>query len=214
MPTKLPLYEGGQAPCSAIEQASPRILSKGCKACELWRGCATVCMGGDGKPGGLLVVGDYPGRNEDDTGRPWSGAAGQFVRALVTKHWTGPVVYDAGAIRCAPGGAVDKLLLKSVTACRPHLVTVLQDARPTRILAMGSYAIAALTGRSMPPLSVRRGYTWTKVNGQETPVYLLPNPAGVSRNRFLRAGLERDLLWALTSELPFKPQWGAVAWVV
>jgi hypothetical protein len=73
---------------------------------------------------------------------------------------------------------------------------------------MGSRAIATLVGEALPPLSVRRGYSW--LADTKTPVFLLPNPAAALRNSFVRQWFCEDLRWALTA--PLTPLRGTIAW--
>ncbi len=52
-----------------------------CTECELHRGCNTVCALGDGPIRcKAMIVGEAPGSGEDNTGIPFSGKAGQFLR--------------------------------------------------------------------------------------------------------------------------------------
>ena len=149
-------------------------------------------MAADGEPGGMLIVSDYPGRDEDVLGRPMVGETGKYLRALIARHYQGPIVFD-NALRCSPGRA--ECDTRELAACRGYLARTLVEAAPRRILAMGSLAIEAVTGRSPAVFSVRRGFAWTSTG---IPVFLLPNPVVSLRNRFVKAWLESDVEWALT----------------
>lgn len=214
-----------EPPKMAVELEPARNLA-GRRVDGLWQGSCTrcplhnsggqpprtVCMPADGEPGGILVVSDYPGITEDNVGRPFVGESGKLLRALLAQHYKGPIVFD-NAIRCLPGkeGPTEKAL----AACRGYLSAIVKEAKPKRILAMGSWAIKSLTGRSLPPFSVRKGYGWLSTVGSDpVPVFFLMNPAAAARNRFVRAWLEDDLRWALTGDLKFGPAWEATTRVV
>lgn len=163
-------------------------------------------------PGGLLVVSDYPGQKEDNTGRPFVGDTGVYLRPLLRKWWQGPITMD-NAVKCAAGrnmppNAPDK--------CRPFLAATVRDSKPSRVLIMGGAALMGMTGRSVSIHSVRRGYTWLYGFGAgPVPAYIFPNPVVALRNRMLRKLLEDDLEWALTTPAPpFGPGWQGVAKVV
>jgi uracil-DNA glycosylase family 4 len=162
-----------------------------CKKCTLHDGIKTVCMRPEGEPGGLLIVSDYPGLEEDKKGRPLTGNTGQFLRPLISKHWTGPIAAD-NAIKCAPGSTT--VTAEHIDACRGYLANTLEEVNPVRVLAMGAVAIEGVLGRTLPPLSVRRGYAFLS-NG--VPVFLFPNPVIALRNRFERRNMEADIEWAL-----------------
>lgn len=193
----LPLYPS--PPLAAVEQVLPMDLDKGCGRCPLGEKAKTRCVPADGVPGGLLVVGEYPGRDEDLRGRPFVGTSGKYIRTLLGKLWQGPVVYD-NAVRCHCTHENPRRL-GAAEACRCYLSRVILDAAPSRVLAVGSMAIYALLDRSPPILSVRRGYGWLLGQAKPVPIFLLPNPAAVLRNRFVRAWFESDLAWALAVEV-------------
>jgi len=158
-------------------------------------------MPADGTPGGVLIVGMHPGLAEERAGRPNWGTTGQFLRKTVAKVWDGPVVYDH-AIKCRPQAKsrVSPTMLKS---CRPYLAQIVEDANPSRIIALGSTAIHGLVGRALPTMSTRRGYTW--FTDRDVPIYFLPHPAAIYGNRILRAQFEADIDWCINGDLPPKP---------
>jgi len=210
VPEILPLYP--QPPRLVIEQVQARSLDQRCSKCSF--GGHTRCMSPARSPGvgaTLLVVSDYPGQQEDAEGRPFVGDSGRLLRRLVSKLWSGPVVYD-NCIRCFPGRAV--VSDRAVESCRGYLAAVIQDCRPSKVLVLGGRAIYAMTGRALAPLNVRKGYTWMVGSGKPVPVHLFPNAVVALRNRHIHSWLEEDLRWALTQEPPWLPALDARALVV
>lgn len=185
----LELY--AETPTLAVETADFMDVDPGCELCPLHDGVRTVCMGPAGKPGGLLVVADYPGIKEDMAGRPFIGKAAQLLRDILRKSWSGPIVVDF-ALKCAVKSR--SVTAKHVNACRGYLAATVRDASPKRIIAMGSYAVQALLGRSVPVFSARRGYDWLG----DTPVFIVMSPAAATRNPFVRQWLADDIEWACT----------------
>ncbi len=186
-----PLY--GHLPL-AVELVQPRERNPSCTSCKLNVNAIEPCMTIVGDPGGLLVVSDYPGYNENTAKVPFIGTSGTYMRNLVAKYWAGPVAWD-NALKCYVG---DTQVQRSYVAkCRGYLRDTIMRVKPTRILACGRNAIDGITGRSVPPMSVRRG---TTVLRDGTPVYYTFNPAAATRNRFVRAAFERDVQWALTTK--------------
>lgn len=172
-------------------------------------------MKAHGEPGGLLVVSEYPGQKEDETGVPFTGKSGLYLRWLLEQLWKGPVVYD-NAIRCAPFGT--EVSAGMVSACRGYLAQTVREAAPERVLALGGTAVQGLLGRSVPLLSVRRAYGWLyneniTDTGAAIPVFMLVNPAFAKRNRIVRKWFESDVKWALSAS-PALPPWDASAFVV
>lgn len=192
---KLPLYAA--PPRGVLELESPLALNHTCSRCALGTAkIRTICMAADGESGGLLVVGQAPGRDEDVAGRPMVGKSGSYLRVQIAKHWKGPVAYD-NAARCFTPEEPKPATLK---ACRPYLAQTLREARPQRILALGAVAAKSIIGRAISPMLTRRAYAYLHNPG--VPVFVLLHPAAAVRNRFVRTMFEQDLEWALTSELP------------
>lgn len=212
---RLQLYPDGVAPLLQVEEDAPRERDTSCDRCALHAGARHVCMAAELVPARtpqerakrLLVVGEHPGRQEDLHGRPFMGQAGVFVRQELAKVWGGEVVLDS-AVKCATVAAAGD---KAADACRGYLHQVLADAAPDRVILLGTEAISTFLGSSHPMHSLRRAYAYTSTG---IPVFLLPAPVVVVRNRFLRAWFLEDLEWAATCAPPAMPPFGGVVHVV
>lgn len=205
----LPLYP--TAPRAAVQDEVPLALDKGCRRCKLHEKAQSVCLGADGQPGGLLVVGEAPNGSEDRMGRPFTGLGGKLLRTTIAKYWDGPVVLD-NAVRCFPGekGPTPK----AVASCRPFLAQTLHEARPTRIITVGAWAALAVLGRTSAPFSNRRAYAYLPVaGGPPVPVFFVLHPMTALRNRFVRQWFDEDMKWALTAK-PEMPPWEGYAYVI
>jgi uracil-DNA glycosylase len=63
--------------------AEAELAAKKSQEGSLWEG--TTLVYGDGPPiADLMLVGEAPGRHEDEQGKPFGGAAGQLLSAMVT----------------------------------------------------------------------------------------------------------------------------------
>lgn len=218
---KLPLYPGQRPLVAAIELAEPLdrdslpvqgARGRACDRCVLGKavGVKTVCIADNGMPGGLLVVGEGPGKDEDRQGLPFVGVSGRLLKTEIAKSWPGPVAFS-NATRCRPG--TTKLTVKMAAACRGYLAQTLKEVQPQRIITVGAWAAMSLFGRSVAPLSSRRAYCWLRFDGRDIPVAFVLHPAAALRNRFVREWFEGDLRWALKAEIP-RVDWNAVVHVV
>lgn len=207
---EIPLYKNGQPDPAAINDIEPALCNKHCEGCYLAKNVRlrTRCLRPEGAPGGLLIVGESPGQNEDTVGRPFVGRSGKLLRSKIKEYWSGPIAID-NAVKCYPGKR--KITAGMVGACRKYLAQTIREVQPTRIIALGAWASLSLWGRSIPPLSTRRAYGYITPT---LPVISVIHPAAALRSRFVGQVFDRDLRWALTvKDLP-KPPWSEVARVV
>ncbi|KKN36595.1 hypothetical protein LCGC14_0772230, partial [marine sediment metagenome] len=196
----------------AIEREEPLDVNPNCELCDLYNSARNVCLNADGEPGGALLIGEAPGKNEDISKRPFVGRVGNYLRGLVAKSWDGPVAFDNG-VRCYPGREPPSVA--SIKACRGYLAQTIEEVQPKRVIALGGKAAHSLLGRKTKIMSVRRGYAWLWNDGaQPVPVFLVPHPSAALRNRFVRQEFEADLEWALTCDEPALPPWDEEVCVV
>lgn len=196
----LPLY--AERPRSPLEVVKPRSLNPSCGLCTLAAQATNRCVGADGEAGGLLVVGEGPGRVEDRQNRPFVGKSGALLRKLIGQYWDGPVALD-NATRCCPGKVEVKP--KHIEACRPYLAQTFLEVNPTRVIALGSKSFTSVLGRQPAVYSVRRGYGWIQhpEADEPVPVWMVAHPAAALRNRHVMKWFREDLKRALTTEPDF-----------
>lgn len=200
---RLPLY-GPELLESALNHEEPLERDPACVRCEMHDGVHTVCMPADdarpGDSGGVLLVSEYPGGEEDRAGRPMMGVSGRMLRALLARWGFADKVVITNALGCAPGRR--KVTSKHVRECRPFVANVARLAQPERVVCLGGTALESVLGRRPAVLSVRKGYSWHRTDAGPVPVFFTVNPAAAGRNRFVREAFEEDLKWALTCERP------------
>ncbi len=196
---RLPLWP--ETPRAAVQRAEPLPLDPKCSRCKLAEaGGARRCIGAEDQgTGGLLIVGEGPGREEDTAGRPFIGRTGQKLRSFLAKHWSGPVVLDS-ATRCFPG--VKQVKEQHINSCRGYLSATLNEVRPKRIIALGLAAAKAVVGRGVSAAWTRKAYSWLHTEWGSVPVFFVVHPSAAIRNRFVDRVFEEDLRWALEADPP------------
>lgn len=161
-----------------------------CTRCALYAG-RTHAVPGEGALDPLvMVVGEGPGAEEDSSGRPFVGRAGQYLdrwlAAISLSRTTN--AYIANVVKCRPPGNRDPLPEES-NACFPYLERQIELVRPKAILAVGRIAARRLVGEEAGVGRLRgRVYTFKGL-----PVVLTYHPSGVLRNQALRAPVWEDL---------------------
>lgn len=119
----------------------------GCQKCPLGR-TRTKFVFGVGNPNAdIVVIGEAPGADEDATGEPFVGAAGQLLnKILAAIHFKREEVYICNIIKCRPPGNRTPERFE-VDQCKPYLYKQLDLIRPKFILAVGLTAANTLLDR-------------------------------------------------------------------
>ena len=160
-----------------------------CRNCDLVLG-RTQAVPGEGNPRAMIMfVGEAPGETEDRTGRPFVGAAGQFLEQLLGNIGLQRAdVFIANINKCRPPGNRDPLP-EEIEACVPWLRAQLEIIAPKVICTLGRFAMNALID---PYLSI------SKVHGQPVErhgrLYIpLFHPAAALHNQNLREPQVADM---------------------
>ncbi len=150
----------------------------GCTRCPLCRG-RTHAVPGEGDPrAGLMVVGEGPGEQEDLSGRPFVGRAGELLDKILESIETPrSTVFIANVVKCRPPRNRAPLPDERA-ACLPYLHRQIALVRPRVILALGATAAEALLGVKKPLGELRM-----KVHRLDgTPLVVTYHPAALLRN--------------------------------
>ena len=133
-----------------------------------------------GIPGGLCIVGEAPGQNEQMQGYPFIGPSGQVVnKALKLSGVDKSHVWITNALLCKRP-ADDEIANIAVDHCRARLQADLQMGAPTAICALGGTAMRALR---LPVyfVSQARGTVQTSPLAPDVPVIGSIHPAALLR---------------------------------
>ncbi|MDP1992258.1 MAG: uracil-DNA glycosylase [Syntrophales bacterium] len=156
-----------------------RELLGDCRRCPLHRTRHTLVFG-EGNPGAELVfVGEAPGADEDEQGRPFVGRAGQLLTKIIgAMGLKREEVYICNILKCRPPGNRNPQP-EEIVPCEPFLIRQLEAIRPRVVCALGTFAAHTLL-KSEAPISVLRGrfhsYQGIPLMPTYHPAYLLRNP--------------------------------------
>jgi uracil-DNA glycosylase len=116
----------------------------GCRRCALHKS-AKHHVSGEGNPTAeLLCVGEAPGADEDEQGRPFVGEAGALLtKILGAIQLSREEVYICNVLKHRPPGNRDPLP-DEIAACQPYLLRQIELVRPRVILALGRIAAQTL----------------------------------------------------------------------
>ena len=172
------------------ELVALRSEAMGCERCVLSQTRKQIVFG-DGNINQPVVafVGEAPGANEDEQGRPFCGRSGKKLDEWI--EWMGlsrDRVYILNTLLCRPPENRNPKDDES-DACRPFFDKQLELIKPFVIVALGKYASEALIKAQMP-LKESRGRWWA-YNG--IPVRVTYHPSYILRNQRANKQVLRDL---------------------
>lgn len=128
--------------------------SAGCKGCPLYK-LGTQTVFGEGRSDArVMMIGEQPGDQEDQAGKPFVGPAGQLLdRALEEAEIDRREVYVTNAVKhfkWEPRGnrrIHSKPSSREVAACKPWLTAEIGVIKPQLIVCLGATAAQALLGK-------------------------------------------------------------------
>lgn len=150
-----------------------------CRRCGL-SAKRTHIVFGEGDPNARLVfVGEGPGFEEDRSGHPFVGPAGQLLTKIIEAlKLSRDQVYICNVIKCRPPGNRNPAT-EEIAACRPFLERQIDAIRPEAICTLGTFAAQTLLNTQQPISKLRgRFHTYNGIRLMPTyhPAYLLRNP--------------------------------------
>ncbi len=158
-----------------------------CQECALHR-ARTNAVPGEGSPNAsLMFIGEGPGFNEDRQGRPFIGAAGQFLdELLLSIGLKREDVFITNMVKCRPPNNRDPFP-GEISACSRYLDAQIESIRPAVIVPLGRHALA----RWFPRDSISKVRARPRVFDGIT-LFPLYHPAAALHNGALRATIEAD----------------------
>lgn len=119
-------------------------LIAACRRCKLCDARTNTVPGEGPSNARLVVVGEGPGRTEDETGRPFVGKAGELLtKILAAIELPREQVFICNVVKCRP--PENRLpQYDEIAACMPFLYRQIELVQPKVILAMGGTAAQSL----------------------------------------------------------------------
>lgn len=161
---------------------------KDCNKCDLCKGRTQVVFGVGSSESDLLFIGEAPGRNEDQQGEPFVGAAGKLLNKLLQSiELSRQDIYIANVLKCRPPNNRDPQP-EEIDACKNHLAEQIKIIKPKIIAPLGKFASSWLLGKNVS-MSKVHGKKFAAKNFFIFPVY---HPAAALYARTTLVDLEKD----------------------
>jgi DNA polymerase len=153
---------------SGLDWAALRQAAADCTRCDLYQHATQTVFGEGPVPAVWMLVGEQPGDDEDNTGRPFTGPSGELLdRALKVAGVDRDRLYVTNAVKHFKWTPRGKRRIHQtpnqteIVACRPWLEDELRLATPALVGLMGAVAAKSLLGTA---------FRVTQSRGQVLPV--------------------------------------------
>ncbi len=166
-----------------------------CTACKLCSTRTQVVFGVGNPQARLMLIGEGPGQEEDRTGKPFVGQAGQLLdQILGAVGIAREEVYIANVVKCRPPNNRNPEP-DEIIACEDWLLEQIRLIKPQIIITLGNVPTQWALGTTLG-ITKTRG-TWTEFKRLSAPIPLLPmfHPAYLLRNAVRTTGGPKWLTW-------------------
>lgn len=159
-----------------------------CQNCNLYKTATNKVFGERNPHAEIMFVGEAPGAQEDKTGRPFVGAAGKLLDALLAQiNLTRDDVYITNIVKCRPPNNRNPLP-EEINACIGYLKKQIELINPEIIVTLGNVPARVL---------IKPNFFITKERGKIFGVdgriiYPTFHPAAILRNPRRRILIEED----------------------
>jgi uracil-DNA glycosylase family 4 len=188
----LSLFEAPAAPRSGPETLAQIQGDLGdCHRCKLAGGRKTIVFGEGNPHAELVFIGEGPGADEDEQGRPFVGRAGKLLDRMIQGiGMKREEVYICNVVKCRPPGnrTPEK---DEVEACSPFLFRQIEALQPRLICCLGAPAVRTVLGIKEGITKIRGhffNFGSSKALATVHPAYILRNPR---EEKILREDFEK-----------------------
>ncbi len=158
-----------------------------CTNCELHRTRVKGVPGEGPENAKIMFIGEGPGFNENQQGRPFVGAAGQFLEALLKSiGLKRSDVYICNVVKCRTPDNRDPLPAE-IAACKDYLDRQIALIKPKLIVTLGRFSMAPY----FPGESISKVHGQARKRGEQVVVAMF-HPAAALHQPKYKTEIEAD----------------------
>lgn len=164
-----------------------------CKACTLCDSALNLVFG-DGNPQAqIMLIGEAPGADEDEQGRPFIGRAGQLLISILNKYGVQREdIFIANILKHRPPNNRNPLPLE-IQACTPFLKKQIEIIKPKLLITLGNFSSQFIL-ETKTGITKIRGTIHDSSYGKVMPSL---HPSAIIRGAYPKQLLETDVVTAL-----------------
>lgn len=184
---------------SVFEELHAQIAS--CTKCELCETRTNTVPGEGPLNCRVVIVGEGPGQEEDESGRPFVGKAGRLLTDILEKggNIRRDSLYITNTVKCRPPDNRNPNV-KEIESCRDFLEAQLLLLHPDIVVTLGNVPTQAL-------LNTKQGITNLRgkwIDWRGIKLFPMFHPSYLLRNESKAVGSPRYLTWQDVRDLKAK----------
>lgn len=158
-----------------------------CQKCALHHSRKNSVPGEGPAHSEIMFIGEGPGFHENEQGRPFVGAAGQFLEELLAQAGLKrPEVWIGNVVKCRPPGNRDPLP-EELAACNEYLERQIAAIDPKVIVTLGRFSM----GRFMPGVKISQVHGQMRQVGSRFVIAMF-HPAAALHQASLKPAILKD----------------------
>jgi len=155
-------------------------IIKKCKKCNLYKTRQNTVFGEGDPDSNIMIIGEAPGREEDEAGRPFIGRAGKLLNEFLKSiDLNRDSVFIANTIKCRPPENRDPETAE-INACSNYLDQQINFIKPKVLVLLGKVAANRLLGEDMPMSELRLKKFF--IDKYDIPIIVFYHPAYILRS--------------------------------
>ena len=171
-----------------------RIKAERCSACRLAAKRANMVFGEGNENADIMFIGEGPGEDEDLSGRPFVGKAGQLLTKIIENGMKIPreKVYIANVVKCRPPANRDPMP-DEAQCCIGFLKEQIKIVNPKVLILLGKVAMKNLLGLECAITKAREStYEYEGIK-----VFVTYHPSALLRNEAYKRPVWEDIKKAM-----------------
>jgi uracil-DNA glycosylase family 4 len=153
---------------------------KKCKKCNLHKTRQNTVFGEGDPDSDIMIIGEAPGREEDEVGRPFIGRAGKLLNEFLKSIGLNrDLVFIVNTIKCRPPENRDPEIVE-INACSDYLDQQINIIKPKVLVLLGKIAANRLLGEDIPMSELRLKKFF--IDKYDIPIIVFYHPAYILRS--------------------------------
>ena len=153
---------------------------KKCTKCSLYKTRKNTVFGEGNSDSDIMIIGEAPGREEDDVGRPFIGRAGKLLNEFLKSiSLNRDSVFIANTIKCRPPENRDPEVVE-INACSDYLDQQINIIKPKVLVLLGKVAANRLLNEDIPMSELRLKEFF--IDKYDIPIIVFYHPAYILRS--------------------------------